>query len=583
MKSRDQFLMAAVGVAMIMAASLASLYGDEGDTPTIKGNEPALNTYKIPPAAPTQPGSQDYQKPASVTSAPKLVKDKNPPVQVKVFKLLNADAATLADEIRRALPNGNSTLSIVADPRTNQIITTGSAEDLLVAEALAQKLDVEAPERPQARRNVSSGTTSAAGNFGGGMTTEMLNRLKGEESGANAASGGAAGGFGGGGARGGGGFGGFGAAGGGARGFSGGGGFGGQFGGGGGGSGSSGWAITLPNPEAMEKQLHEADEAAKKADDLAKRYTDLLRQHEAIANAGDESGQMYKQFRDLIEEQRRMAEDQRRTAETARRQVEAAQRNAEAGGKQNRVVAVQPDLSALKFQQEAMMEEKARLVNLIDDLKKVGKNDEANEAARLLAGVQERVSGIEKVRTQLEKQANATRPMDKFDQQIRELLGAYQKSATTEKPNEEQQKKLAELKDQLRTLLNSQLQERQKSETNELKQLRDRLEKLQKEIDERLQNREGVIDRRLEQLLSAKPQEAEWPAKPEVIIFDNPKPGTVTAPVKLKSSSVPALPKKVTIPAVPAIPAVEPIAPEPAVQTLAPAVSPVPVEREPPK
>ena len=53
-------------------------------------------------------------------------------------------------------------------------------------------------------------------------------------------------------------------------------------------------------------------------------------------------------------------------------------------------------------------------------------------------------------------------------------------------------------------MLNSQLQERQKSETNELIQLRDRLEKLQKEINERLQNREGVIDRRLEQLLSAK-------------------------------------------------------------------------------
>ena len=191
-----------------------------------------------------------------------------------------------------------------------------------------------------------------------------------------------------------------------------------------------------------------------------------------------------------------------------------------------------------------------------------------------------------KLSSLVEKQAAAKKPVDKFDQQIRELLGAYQKSAAAEKPSEEQQKKLAELKDQLRTLLNSQLQERQKSETSELKQLRDRLEKLQKEIDERLQNREGVIDRRLEQLLSAKPQEFYYVGPPIDVILDKQNqaiPQAVPAPAKLKSSSVPALPKAVTAPAVPAIPAVEPITPEPAVQSLAPAVSPVPVEREPPK
>ena len=98
-------------------------------------------------------------------SKPSLVKDKNPPVQIKVFKLAFADADTLADELRTALQQGKATISIVPDRRTNQIVITGGAEDLLVAEALAQKLDVEAPERPQVRRNVSTGTTSAAGNY----------------------------------------------------------------------------------------------------------------------------------------------------------------------------------------------------------------------------------------------------------------------------------------------------------------------------------------------------------------------------------------------------------------------------------
>ena len=106
---------------------------------------------------------------------------------------------------------------------------------------------------------------------------------------------------------------------------------------------------------------------------------------------------------------------------------------------------------------------------------------------------------------------------------------------------------------------------------------------LQKEIDERLQNREGVIDRRLEQLLSAKTQDAEWPSKHEVIIFDKPTTGTVTGPGKAEEQFLHALPKTVTIPAVPAIPSVEPIKPESAEQPVVPAVSPVPVERESPK
>jgi len=197
MKSRDQFFLMAAGVAMITAASLASLYGDEGETPTIKGNEPVLNPYKVAPTAPTpaapiQPGSQDYQKPATFTGAPKLVKEKNPPVQVKVFQLKYADANSLASLLLTALQHGKEPISIAADQRTNQIVVSGGAEDLDVAEALARQLDVETPERPQARRNVVTESSSTSGNFGGGMTTEMLNRLRGQESGANAASGGGA-------------------------------------------------------------------------------------------------------------------------------------------------------------------------------------------------------------------------------------------------------------------------------------------------------------------------------------------------------------------------------------------------------
>src|SRR6185436_15908044 len=74
---------------------------------------------------------------------------------------------SLANLLLTALQHGKEPISIAADARTNQIVVSGGAEDLAVAEALARQLDVEAPERPQARRNVvteSSSTSSSSQN-----------------------------------------------------------------------------------------------------------------------------------------------------------------------------------------------------------------------------------------------------------------------------------------------------------------------------------------------------------------------------------------------------------------------------------
>ncbi len=200
--------------------------------------------------------------------------------------------------------------------------------------------------------------------------------------------GGGGGGFGGGPQSGGGGgfgaFGGnFGGGGGGARGGFAGGGFGGQFGSGGG--TSSGWAIALPNTEAVEKQLHEAEAAAKQADELAKKYSDLLKQHEAFANSTGESGELYKQFHDLVDDQRRSAEDYRRKVEEYRRQLEAAQRAGENAGQ--RWQAFQsfassspqklPDLAAIKFEYEKMTQVFADLRQNAKRAREQGKTDEA--------------------------------------------------------------------------------------------------------------------------------------------------------------------------------------------------------------
>ena len=128
-----------------------------------------------------------------------------------------------------------------------------------------------------------TGAAKLGNNFGGGG---------GFGGGAQSGGGGGFGAFGGN-------FGGGGGGGGGGRGGFAGGGFGGQFGTGG---TSSGWAIALPNAEAVEKQLHEAEAAAKQADELTKKYSDLLKQHEAFANSPGESGELYKQFHDLVDD-----------------------------------------------------------------------------------------------------------------------------------------------------------------------------------------------------------------------------------------------------------------------------------------
>ena len=66
------------------------------------------------------------------------------------------------DVLLTALQHGKEPISIAADQRTNQIVATGGAEDLSVAEGLISQLDVEAPERPQARRNVVTGSSSTS-------------------------------------------------------------------------------------------------------------------------------------------------------------------------------------------------------------------------------------------------------------------------------------------------------------------------------------------------------------------------------------------------------------------------------------
>jgi Bacterial type II/III secretion system short domain len=601
MNSKFQILLAAAAFAMV-SISIASLYGGDDPTPpatALPSTTPAPAAIPVAPAlapptvalpdrgvapivagVPTTspsavegsatpvpaktPKANKPPRSASPMLPPGALTDKNDDTdQVKIFSLLNAQAATMADQLRQLVPN----VAIVADERTNSILIRGPQSETVIAEAMVSKLDSTPNVAEPARRNPGGAA------YGGGAVMSVPagvqpksqtnpatpgNPQVGVQPGNNFGGGG---GFGGGAQSGGGGggFGGFGASfggGGGRRGGVAGGGFGGQFGTGGG--TSSGWAFALPNTEAVEKQLHEAEAAAKQADEFAKKYSDLLKQHEAFANTKGESGELYKQFRDMVDDQRRSAEDYRRKVEEYHRQLEAAQRAGENAGQrwqalQSNAASSVPDLSGIKFQFNALAQETANLQQAAERARKLGSLDEAREIEARIENSQKQLAALGQLSAQLETQGvpkQQNRQADKFDHQIKELLGEYEKSQSGDRPKEEQEKKLTTLKDQLRTLLDSQFQERQKVESGELQQLRDRLEKLEKEINERTQNREDVIKRRLEQLLSAKTAAGANPAAQQGTLILDGVPSTSatgTTSIRGKSDFVPNQPPGLTI------------------------------------
>jgi len=94
-------------------------------------------------------------------------------------------------------------------------------------------------------------------------------------------------------------------------------------------------------------------------------------------------------------------------------------------------------------------------------------------------------------------------PVDLQTQQtINSLAARLRQLKSHENPSDDEQKQIADLTDQLRQSLDSEFKQTQKSQFDEMAQLRDRLDKLQKEIADRNKNRESLLDQRLSDLLS---------------------------------------------------------------------------------
>jgi len=108
-------------------------------------------------------------------------------------------------------------------------------------------------------------------------------------------------------------------------------------------------------------------------------------------------------------------------------------------------------------------------------------------------------------------------PVDLQTQQtINSLAARLRQLKAHENPSDDEQKQIADLTDQLRQTLDSEFKQTQKSQFDEMAQLRDRLDKLQKEIADRNKNRETLLDQRLSDLLAGN---AAAVGGPQVIMF----------------------------------------------------------------
>ncbi len=150
----------------------------------------------------------------------------------------------------------------------------------------------------------------------------------------------------------------------------------------------------------------------------------------------------------------------------------------------------------------------------------------------------------------------------KLQQQIDAMAQDVRKLADVgeDKLTDEQKTALDDLKKKMKGLLDQQFEMRQKSEIDELKQLRERLDRLDKEISDRSKNRDSILDRQMKDLLTAN-RPAKVTAHGDVNVVTDAANSTDGRSVTIRADTiefqnVPSMPTLVAMPA----PAVAPAA-----------------------
>jgi biopolymer transport protein ExbD len=165
----------------------------------------------------------------------------------------------------------------------------------------------------------------------------------------------------------------------------------------------------------------------------------------------------------------------------------------------------------LADQTQQMQVQVQQLQQLEQEKAKLVADGKAQDAAALQKLLEEQRRNFEQVRRNYEIDVRpmngnrwqvaedpVQRSLDTLANEIR-LLAAQ----AGDNPSDEQKDKIEALKAKLKEKLSDQFEQRQKEESEELQQLRQRLDKLEKEISDRAQNRDKVLQQRLDNLISA--------------------------------------------------------------------------------
>ncbi|HEY2760699.1 MAG TPA: secretin N-terminal domain-containing protein, partial [Pirellulales bacterium] len=224
---------------------------------------------------------------------------------------------------------------------------------------------------------------------------------------------------------------------------------------------------------------------------------DQLEQAKVSGNS-DAARELENQINHLLGEQaRRAAEQAQRAAEMMGKQLSTEEhiRSLENYRNNEKLSPAEREKNAAELQQarEALH---AKTSNSPDD--------QSAEQARIAAEDARRAA--EKAKRTIEAVQRAMQvavPQYYSDLQLEKLVAEYKKLAATENPSDEQQRELDAQKSQLKEVLSTQFDVRQKAESEELKRLRERLDKLEKDISDRAQNRDEFINRRLKELMSS--------------------------------------------------------------------------------
>ncbi len=252
--------------------------------------------------------------------------------------------------------------------------------------------------------------------------------------------------------------------------------------------------VSAVDPNGMPNDMQKAWEAYAKLtagnEELIKK--DVLKDRELL-NQLRASGEVESATKVLGVIQHLLQEQSRRAEESAKRADEQAQQAKQEAQKAE---------TANDDQQRQAADQARRAA---DDARR-----SAEQVRRTIEELQHNLSGnavvveqSQRRNEEIKRAIEASRRAMEAGQQIAAISASIRNLESSGDLSDKQKSTLDEAKRQLKDRVSTQFDERQKQESEELKQLRQRLDKLEKSISDRAQNREKIINQQIDELTSA--------------------------------------------------------------------------------